>query len=121
MTSGTRRGGRRRTVSTLIEAATWEDFARRARRDARVWFMLTPDRLLTLTRGEGQALPVWSSRDSAEQALALSDGADRLDVCCVTVQEWNRRWLPSLREKVIGVGADWPTLRAGEARAPLPI
>lgn len=79
-----------------------------------MWFLLSPDHLVTVKQGDEVVLPVWSSGEAARRALASSTGTELLDLCCVTIDDWDNRWVPSLRQEKISIGTDWSNVHGGD-------
>ena len=102
------------------DGTSWGAFARQAHREDRIWFLLSPDHLLTIRKDDAETLPIWSSDDAARKALSSSNGSEELDLCCVPLHEWNSRWVPSLLKENIAVGIDWPTVDDGHVEIAQP-
>lgn len=74
-----------------------------------VWTIQDPEGIPSPLNAEGvRAMPFWSLRDRAEDAVSNTSAYADFNIVAVPLQEWRSAWLAGMRDDGMLVGINWP-------------
>lgn len=91
-----------------ISAAQADAFYSEILQNDEVWTIQDPEGIPSPMNAEGvRAMPFWSLRDRAEDAVSNTSAYADFNIVAVTLQEWRSAWLAGMRDDGMLVGINW--------------
>lgn len=91
-----------------ISAAQADSFYTEVLQNDEVWTIQDPEGIPSPLNAEGvRAMPFWSLRDRAEDAVSSTSAYADFNIVAVPLQEWRSAWLTGMRDDGMLVGINW--------------